>query len=256
MFLELGDVRKAYGRSVVIPGLSLAVEEGEFVGVIGPNGAGKSTLFGVISGGLVADSGQVKLAGADISRIDAAGRCHLGIARTFQIPQPFLGLTVYENALVSATFGAKLDGHEAEAAACQALEQTGLLPLANNAADTLTLLQRKRLELARAIATKPRLLLLDEVAGGLTDAEVTELLELIVRINQSGVTVLWIEHLVHALVSVAQRLVVLAEGQIVADGKPREVLEVPAVRETYLGSDLDDDNEVPQQQSGDSHAAC
>jgi branched-chain amino acid transport system ATP-binding protein len=255
MFLELSNVRKAYGKNLVIPELSMAVEEGEFVGVIGPNGAGKSTLFGVISGGLVADSGAVQMAGVDISGLDAAARCHLGIARTFQIPQPFLGLTVYENALVAATFGAELTDAAAQEAARRALEQTGLLSLANNPAATLTLLQRKRLELARAIATGPRLLLLDEVAGGLTDAEVTELLELIVQINKSGVTVLWIEHLVHALVSVAQRLVVLAEGQIVADGEPREVLEVPEVRETYLGSDLEDE-EAPAAQSGESDVTC
>ncbi|UTW04083.1 ATP-binding cassette domain-containing protein [Amphritea atlantica] len=253
MILEMGDIRKAYGKNVVIPGLSLTVNEGEFVGVIGPNGAGKSTLFGVISGEHVADSGSIQMAGEDISGLDAAARCHRGIARTFQIPQPFLGLSVYENTLVSATFGAGLHGDEARESARAALLKTGLLKLANNGADSLTLLQRKRLELARAIATQPRLLLLDEVAGGLTDAEVGELLELIVSINQSGVTVLWIEHLVHALVSVAERLVVLAEGRIVADGIPKEVLDVPAVRETYLGSDLEDEeaDAVVAQAGGD-----
>lgn len=240
MFLELENIRKAYGKNVVIPGLTLRVEEGEFVGVIGPNGAGKSTLFGVISGGLIADSGTVKIAGEALSGLDAASRCHCGIARTFQIPQPFLGLTVFENVLVPATFGKKAVPQGAREMARHALEQTGLLPLANVQADSLTLLQRKRLELARAIATRPRILLLDEVAGGLTDAEVSELLELIVKINLSGVTVLWIEHLVHALVSVAKRLVVLSEGNIVADGIPQDVLQVDAVRETYLGANPDE----------------
>lgn len=241
MLLELRQVTKRYGDMLVIPGLSLAIEEGQFVGVIGPNGAGKSTAFGLISGGHRCDSGQVLLDGQDVTALDANARCRAGIGRTFQIPQPFEGMTAYENALVAATFGANLHGREAQALARHALEQSGLDAVANKSAGGLPLLQRKRLELARAIATRPRLLLLDEVAGGLTDAEVHQLLDLIVSIHQSGVTVLWIEHLVHALVKAADRLVVLAEGAVISDGAPSEVMSSQLVRDTYLGSDMDEE---------------
>ena len=241
MLLELRQVRKHYDDMLVIPGLSLSVEEGEFVGVIGPNGAGKSTVFGLISGSLRCDGGQVWMDGTDVTALNADRRCRAGIGRTFQIPQPFQGMTAYENALVASTFGAGLHGREAATLARSALDQCGLIQVADTLASGLTLLQRKRLELARAIATRPRLLLLDEVAGGLTDAEVGQLLQLIVSIHQSGVTVLWIEHLVHALVSAADRLVVLAAGAILSDGCPTAVMGDQNVRDTYLGSDLEED---------------
>jgi len=241
MLLELRDTSKRYGDMVVIPRLSLAVEDGEFIGVIGPNGAGKSTMFGLISGSARCDSGNVFLDGKDVTSFGAAERCRAGIGRTFQIPQPFEGMTTYENTLVAATFGNGQRGHAAQAAAVDAIERCGLDPVADKLAGTLTLLQRKRLELARAIATRPRLLLLDEVAGGLTDAEMHQLLELIVTIHQSGVTVLWIEHLVHALVSAADRLVVLASGAVICDGDPKAVMADQVVRDTYLGSDIDEE---------------
>lgn len=241
--LELRQVSKRYRDMLVIPGLSFAVNEGEFVGVIGPNGAGKTTLFGLISGNLKCDTGQVLLDGTDVTALEADARCRAGIGRTFQVPQPFQAMTVYENALVAATFGAGLRRHEAREQARRALDRCGLDGVGNRLAGGLTLLQRKRLELARAIATRPRLLLLDEVAGGLTDAEVHQLLELVVSIHQSGVTVLWIEHLVHALLSAADRLVVLAEGVILGDGSPDSIVKSRQVRDVYLGSDLDD--EVP-----------
>ena len=163
MLLELRDISKRYGDMVVIPKLSLSVEEGEFIGVIGPNGAGKSTMFGLISGSTRCDSGSVFLDGKDVTALDAAERCRAGIGRTFQIPQPFEGMTAYENALVAATFGNGQHGHAAQAFAVDAIERCGLEAVADKLAGTLTLLQRKRLELARAIATRPRLLLLDEV---------------------------------------------------------------------------------------------
>ena len=150
-------------------------------------------------------------------------------------------MTAYENALVAATFGAGLHGRQAQALARDAIERCGLEAVANKLAGGLTLLQSKRLELARAIATRPRLLLLDEVAGGLTDGEMGQLLQLIISIHQSGVTVLWIEHLVHALVSAADRLVVLADGKLLSDGDPNSVMDDRAVRETYLGSDIDEE---------------
>ncbi|MDQ0083147.1 branched-chain amino acid transport system ATP-binding protein [Variovorax boronicumulans] len=238
MLLELRDATKRYGDMVVIPKLSLSVEEGDFIGVIGPNGAGKSTMFGLISGSTRCDGGSVFLDGMDVTALDAAQRCRAGVGRTFQIPQPFEGMTAYENALVAATFGRSGNGSAAQALAVDAIERCGLAPVADKLAGTLTLLQRKRLELARAIATQPRLLLLDEVAGGLTDGEMQQLLQLIVTIHQSGVTILWIEHLVHALVSAADRLVVLASGAVICDGDPGSVMGDQTVRDTYLGSDI------------------
>ncbi len=224
----------------VIPELTLSVEAGEFVGVIGPNGAGKTTLFGLISGNLACNGGSVWLDGQDVTHLGADQRCRAGIGRTFQIPQPFQGMTVFENALVAATFGGELHGHDAQAQAIAALAQCALDGVGDQLAGKLTLLQRKRLELARAIATRPRLLLLDEVAGGLTESEVEELLDLVKAIHRTGVTVIWIEHLVHALVSVADRLLVLAEGRLLGDDAPRAVLGNRDVRDVYLGSDLDE----------------
>lgn len=242
--LTLSGVHKAYGRTPVIRGLGLTVADGEFVGVIGPNGAGKTTAFGLIAGHLRCDSGTIQLQGQDITALSADERCRAGIGRTFQIPQPFAGLSVYENALVAATYGAGLAAEAAAEAACDALRRCGLSAQGNQQAASLTLLQRKRLEVARALATSPRLLLLDEVGGGLTDAEVHELLELVSEIHAQGVTVLWIEHLVHALVKVARRLVVLTDGALLADGRPAEVIASRLVRETYLGSELEMEAEV------------
>jgi branched-chain amino acid transport system ATP-binding protein len=239
--LELRQVSKRFRDMVVIPDLTLSVRAGEFVGVIGPNGAGKTTLFGLISGNLSCDSGHVVLDGVELTALGADARCRAGIGRTFQVPQPFPGLSVYENALVAADFGADLHGRDAEMQAVEALMQCGLGEFGDLPAGRLTLLQRKRLELARAIATRPRLLLLDEVAGGLTDSEVGDLLALVRAIHRSGVTVIWIEHLVHALVSVAERIVVLAEGRLIGDGSPETVLRSQDVRDVYLGSDLDDE---------------
>ena len=239
MLLQLHQVRKRYHDTVVIPGLDLDVAQGEFVGVIGPNGAGKSTLFGLVGGGLRCDGGAVRLDGVDVTGLAADARCRAGIGRTFQIPQPFQAMTVFENVLVAATFGAGLRGSAAVEGAREVLELCGLAALANRPAASLSLLQRKRFELARALATRPRLLLLDEVAGGLTDAEMAQLLVLVTAIHARGVTVLWIEHLVHALVSVARRLVVLSEGRVLCDGAPVAVMADRQVRETYLGAEFD-----------------
>ena len=238
MLLQLRQVRKSYGDTTVIRGLDLAVQEGEFVGIIGPNGAGKTTAFGLISGGLSCDAGQVLLDGKNVTALGADARCRAGIARTFQIPQPFQAMTVFENALVGASFGGNLHGLRASDAAKAALDACGLSAVADRMAGELSLLQRKRLELARAVSTQPRLLLLDEVGGGLTDPEMHQLLELVRSLHRGGITVLWIEHLVHALVSVAQRLVVLAEGTLLADGVPAEVIGSALVRQTYLGDEL------------------
>ncbi|MEZ5702718.1 MAG: ATP-binding cassette domain-containing protein [Burkholderiaceae bacterium] len=193
---------------------------------------------------MACDQGSVWLDGTDVTALGADARCRAGIGRTFQIPRLAGGYDGLRTPWSPAPYGAGLHGHRAEHAARDALRRCGLLSVGNQAAGSLGLLQRKRLEVARALATAPRLLLLDEVGGGLTDSEVHELLDLVREIHAQGVTVLWIEHLVHALVSVAQRLVVLTEGALLADGLPGEVINRRSVRETYLGSELDLEAEV------------
>ncbi len=237
--LELRTVSKSYGALVVTDALDLAVERGEALGVIGPNGAGKTTMFNLITGTSKPDSGQVIFKSDDITGLPAARRCHLGITRSFQIPQPFSGMTVFENMLVGASFGARLAKTEAEQACAAALDLTGLWPKANIRAGALTLLERKRLELARSLAAKPDLLLLDEIAGGLTEGECKELVRSIREIRSSGVTIIWIEHVVHALLAVVDRLMVIDFGRKIADGDPQTTMESDAVREIYIGIDAD-----------------
>jgi branched-chain amino acid transport system ATP-binding protein len=233
--LQLEGVSKRFGQVVVADGITFQLEEGASVGVVGPNGAGKTSMFGIISGDIKADSGQLTFAGHDLSRIATPQRCRLGIGRTYQIPQPFEHMTVFENALVAAQQGARTRGSASYDAAYRALERSGLAAMANRPAGSLALLNRKRLELARALATNPRLLLLDEIAGGLTDAEVVELSNVIRTLQEEGIAVLWIEHVVRALLSTVDRLLCLANGALVADGEPREVLASEAVRRVYLG---------------------
>ena len=237
--LRLEGVGKRFGSVVVADGVSLSVTAGHAVGVVGPNGAGKSSLFALVSGDLAPDSGRVLLDGRDVTAMPPASRCRLGIGRTYQVPRAFEGMTTFENALVAAQHGAGLRGRAAHELAVSVLDQTELLGLANTGASALTLLQRKRLEVARALATRPRLLLLDEVAGGLTDTEVDVFVETVRRIRAGGVTIVWIEHVVRALTGTVDRLVCLAGGRIVADGDPREVLASEAVKDVYLGVDLE-----------------
>jgi branched-chain amino acid transport system ATP-binding protein len=236
--LELDQVSKSFGRVVVADGLSLAIGPGDAVGMVGPNGAGKTSLFGLISGDLAPSSGDIRLDGAAVTHLDAAARCRLGIGRTYQVPRPFVDMTVFENVLVAAAQGGRLRGRASHQRAAAVLERTGLLPEANTPAGRLGLLQRKRLELARALASGPRLLLLDEVAGGLTDAEVAELVGIVTGIRAEGVAVLWIEHVVRALTSAVERLICLASGRFIGDGAPREVLASPEVREVFLGTEV------------------
>src|SRR5580692_5468004 len=237
--LELDHVTKRFGRVVIADDLSFSVNAGDTVGIVGPNGAGKTSLFGLISGDLSPDAGHVKFAGRDITRLDSAGRCRLGIGRTYQVPRPFAGMTAFENVLVAAQQGAGLRRKASYAAAADALERTGIAGEANLPAGRLGLLARKRLEIARALATGPQLLLLDEVAGGLTDPEVTVLVEIIRGINAEGVAVIWIEHVVRALTSLVDRMTCLYGGEFIGDGTPAQVLATPRVREVYLGSDVD-----------------
>jgi branched-chain amino acid transport system ATP-binding protein len=234
--LELDHVTKRFGQVVIAEDLSLRVGPGDTVGIVGPNGAGKTSLFGLISGDLSPGAGQISFAGRQVTKLDAAARCRLGIGRTYQVPRPFTDMTVFENVLVAAQQGAALRRRASYAAAADALERTGMTGEANVIAGRLGLLQRKRLELARALASRPSLLLLDEVAGGLTDPEVAELVQIVRSVNADGTTVIWIEHVVRALTPVVSRLICLAGGTFVGDGDPDTVLADPAVREVFLGS--------------------
>jgi len=235
--LQLDAVSKRFGQVMVSDALSFHVEDGATIGIVGPNGAGKTTLFGMICGDVPIDSGDIKFDGRSVVGLDAASRCRLGIARTFQVPHPFSGMTVFENVLVAAHQGAGLRRAAASSHAIDVIEQTGLAQHANTAAGRLGLLSRKRLEMARALATKPRLLLLDEVAGGLTDPEVAQLVAVVRDVNASGIAVVWIEHVVRALLSTVDRLVCLAVGQLIADGEPYEVLSQQRVKDLFLGTD-------------------
>ena len=236
--LDLEQVTKRFGRVVIAENLSFAVGPGDAVGIVGPNGAGKTSLFGLISGDLAPGAGQISFDGRVITRLDAAARCRLGVGRTYQVPRPFTDMTVFENVLVAAQQGGGLRRRASYDAAVEALERTGMTGQANLAAARLGLLQRKRLEVARALASRPKLLLLDEVAGGLTDPEVAQLVEIVREVNAEGITVIWIEHVVRALTAFVTRLICLAGGKFVGDGDPAEVLAQPAVREVFLGTEV------------------
>lgn len=233
--LELDGVCKAFGAVVVAESQSWSLEQGEALGVIGPNGAGKTSMFNLVTGALSTDRGAIRLDGREITHWPAARRCRAGIARSFQVPQPFSGMTIFENAYVAATQGAGLAADEADALCIDVLERTGLLPKANVLAGSLTLLERKRLELARAMCTRPRVLLLDEIAGGLTERECQSLIGTIRDVRATGVSIVWIEHVVHALLAVADRLIVINFGSKIAEGEPQEVMDSRQVREIYLG---------------------
>ncbi|MGH8995179.1 MAG: ABC transporter ATP-binding protein [Acidimicrobiales bacterium] len=235
--LELEHIAKRFGGVVVADDISLAVDPGSAVGVVGPNGAGKTTLFGVISGDVRPDAGAVRFDGSPVNRLGSAARCRLGIGRTYQVPKPFERMSVFENVLVATQHGARTGRTDSFDEAITVLERCGLFDKANRPAGSLGLLDRKRLELARALATKPRLLLLDEVAGGLTDPEVRELVGIVRSIGAEGTAVVWIEHVVRALVGAVERLLCLSGGTFIADGEPRAVLESPAVREVYMGNE-------------------
>ena len=236
--LELRGLSKRYGALTVTDDVSLDVERGEALGVIGPNGAGKSTLFDLITGTVGADAGTIRLDGRDVTRLPAARRVLAGVGRSFQIPRPFAGLTVYENLVVAGAFGRGRAERDVTEDCARILERCGLVGRANVPAGRLSLLERKRLELARALATAPKLLLLDEIAGGLTDAEGAALVETIRAVHAEGVTIVWIEHVLHALTAVVGRLLVLDFGRVVGLGAPDEVMASEEVRRVYLGIEV------------------
>ncbi|WP_343229004.1 ABC transporter ATP-binding protein [Rhizobium setariae] len=235
--LQIAGVNKSFGAVKVADNVDLAVGQTDALGIIGPNGAGKSTLFGLVSGSLRPDAGTILYDGQDITGLDAAGRCRLGIARSFQVPHPFVGMSVFENLLVGAIFGGGESERDAMRRCGEILDRTGLASKANLPAGSLRLLDRKRLEMARALATRPRLLLLDEIAGGLTEEECHQLVATVREVHASGVAIVWIEHVVHALLAVVDRLVVLNYGRKVAEGEPREVMASDMVQQIYMGMD-------------------
>jgi branched-chain amino acid transport system ATP-binding protein len=235
VILRLDNLTRSFGSLRAVDGISLEVAKGEALGIIGPNGAGKSTLFNLITGLLRPDAGLIGFDGRDITRAPPRARCIAGIGRSFQIPHPFENLTVFENLLVAAIHGRRQRERDVVDACADILERTGLIGFADRRAGALNLLGRKRLELARALAGAPRLLLLDEIAGGLTEAECGELVALVREINKSGMTIVWVEHIVHVLVAVVSRLVVLNFGRKIMEGEPRAVMASDEVKEIYMG---------------------
>jgi branched-chain amino acid transport system ATP-binding protein len=237
--LALDKVSKRFGAIIVAEDIDLTLAEGESLGIIGPNGAGKTTLFGIVSGTVAPDSGRVLYAGRDITQASPAQRCIMGIGRSFQIPLPFAGMSVFENLVVAAAFGAGHRERDVYDGCMDILERCGLAEKANRRSGSLTLIDRKRLELARALATSPRVLLLDEVAGGLTERECHTLIDLIADIRRAGVSIVWIEHVVHALLASIDRLLVLHNGAFIAEGDPHAVIRSPEVSEIYMGMETD-----------------
>ena len=235
VLLEARGLSKSFGALRVLHDISFDVRGGEVLGILGPNGAGKTTLFNLISGDLRNDAGELVFAGKRLVGQPPHSRCKIGIGRTYQIPRPYVGMSTFENLLVAATFGGNRTEAQSYALCAQILRDCELADKANRSAGSLTLLDRKRLELARALASSPSLLLLDEIAGGLTDEEGKALVKLIRRIRDWGVTIVWIEHVLHALLAVADRIMVLNFGEKIAEGLPDEVIKNPEVRRVYMG---------------------
>jgi branched-chain amino acid transport system ATP-binding protein len=239
--LELAGVRKAFGSVVVADDLSFRLGAGEALGIVGPNGAGKTSMLNLISGTLNVDDGRIVFDGSDITALPAHRRARLGIGRTHQVPRPFAGMSVFENVLLAATqAGAARAGRDDPAQiAAGLLDQLDLMPVANRAAGALTLLERKLLELARALSIRPRVLLLDEIAGGLFEPEVHQLVEYVRGLRASGIAIIWIEHVVQALVSAVDRLIAMDYGRVLADGPPTAVITDSAVQAVYLGQEME-----------------
>jgi branched-chain amino acid transport system ATP-binding protein len=234
--LELAAVSRTFGGLIVIDRINFSVGEGEIVGILGPNGAGKTTLFNMIAGVLSPSSGRILFGKRDITGMRAWDRCRLGIGRTYQVPRPFAHMSVFENVLVAATHGGRLSLKRARGEAEAVLGRVGLADRAMIPAGRLGLLDMKQLELAKALAIQPRLLLLDEIAGGLTEAECEVLLGIVDEVHESGVTIVWIEHVIQALRRLVTRLAVLAGGGFIAVGAPHEVLADARVKAAYLGT--------------------
>jgi len=235
VLLDAVGIGKRFGALVVLDSVDFTITAGESVGIVGPNGAGKTTLLNVLAGSLRPDRGRVLLRGVDVSRAGAARRCRLGVGRAHQVPRPFGDMTVFENVLVGAAAGGAGRRRDAYDRAIAALALCRLEELANRRAESLGLLHRKRLELARALATDPSVLLLDEIGAGLTDAEAEALVETVRSLQARGIAIVWIEHIVHVLVSAVGRLVAMDGGRVIADGAPDAVMRDARVIDAYLG---------------------
>lgn len=233
--LVVENLTIAFGQLLAVNSLSIEVRQGEILGIIGPNGSGKTTLLNGISGLYKPRTGRVIFQGTDITHYSPAKRCRLGIGRTYQVPRTFEKMTVYENVLVGGVYGASLSEKSVRNKVYEILELTGLLPKKDLFAGKLALLDRKRLEVARALATHPKLLLLDEVAAGLTEAEVNEVLRIVKTVKGSGVTIIWIEHILKTMMEAADRVLCIASGKKLACGDPKGVLDSKEVQEVYLG---------------------
>jgi len=236
MLLKVENVTKSFGGLMALRGVSFEVQEGEILGLIGPNGAGKTTLFNVISGFYRPDQGQVIFDGQIISRLKPYDICRRGLVRTFQVVKPFGNLTVLQNVMVGSFLHTARPA-EAEERALDVLNFVGLYHARDKVAKSLTISDRKRLEVARALAACPRMLLLDEVMAGLNPAELGEFLRLIGRIRESGVTLLVIEHIMAAIMTISERIIVLHHGEKIAEGPPQEVARDKRVIDAYLGEE-------------------
>lgn len=239
--LSFKNVNAGYGRVQILNDLTFEVKRGEVYGVIGPNGCGKTTMFNALIGLIVPTQGQIMYDGHDITKMSANARCRLGIGRTYQVPRPFEGMSVFENVLVAAVHGAGHNEKDARRVALDALKLTELYDKREIRAGELTLLDRKRLEIARALGTEPKLLLLDEVAAGLTEAEVQDVMKMVANLKAAGYSIIWIEHVIQTMVESTDTLMCMAQGHNLTVGEPREVMNSKLVEEVYLGGAEDDE---------------
>jgi len=236
MILQAENLTKSFGGLAALKGVSFGIEEGEILGLIGPNGAGKTTLFNVISGFFRPDQGRVVFAGEPVSHLKAPSICRRGLVRTFQVVKPFGNLTALQNVMVGS-FLRTADPGLAQERALEVMDLVGLSGCQDTAAKSLTISNRKRLEVARALATRPRLLLLDEVMAGLNPTELVQMLEILKRIRDQGVTLLVIEHIMAAIMTISERILVLHHGEKIAEAVPREVAGDKRVIDAYLGEE-------------------
>lgn len=235
--LVVNNLKRSFGKLIAVDDLSFEVRQGEILGMMGPNGAGKTTIFNLLTGLLRPNGGTITFRGEDITYETPSRRCRRGIGRTYQIPRPFGKMTIFENLLVGAVHGAGLSERRARKEIHEILELIGLSPMKNHLAGALLLINRKKLELGRALATQPSVLLLDEVAGGLTEGEMEQVMKIVKDVQNRGITIVWIEHILMTMSKGVDRLLVISEGRWLNCGNPKEVMCSKEVMECYLGSE-------------------